>query len=518
MPRRSMTQPISSRPGRVAGIELPVRAMGLTLGVAILCVLSCQVGLLLAQSTTSPSLFWPPAGVGLAAIIRFGRISIPGLVLGMGATAMGRYGFPSSAVIVAGSVGAAALGGWLIRRRGRDRLNFDRVSDVGLLAVAAVVQASVGAAIGSSTLAISGYLETASIGREAVAWWLGDVSGSLLIAPVLLGATGRKRLEPSRQARVEALATWTGLAVCMAVAVWFTFAPDVLRFPATTACLPLVAIAAVRFGPRGAAVANLFTSSVVMGIILIANRPEFNVVLVAFLAVSSTTALSLGAVTAERDAAVASLAADIAVRVAAEKARQSAEVERMIAEEALEADRKRFAALLEHSHDAIAVMSPDRRTAFVSDAVARLTGRDPADLVGRSTFEHVHPDDLEQVRTAFAHCLAHPGVTAKAEFRVRTADDRWVWLEAIGASHLDNPAVPGVVVNIRDVTERRETEDRLRDARIARSHGSARTHWRVGVHHSGRSSRLVRTNLSDSRGHSRPVHAHSRRCHQLLCP
>ena len=201
-----------------------------------------------------------------------------------------------------------------------------------------------------------------------------------------------------------------------------------------------------------------------MGIILIANRPEFNVVLVAFLAVSSTTALSLGAVTAERDAAVASLAADIAVRVAAEKARQSAEVERMIAEEALEADRKRFAALLEHSHDAIAVMSPDGRTAFVSDAVARLTGRDPADLVGRSTFEHVHPDDLEQVRTAFAHCLAHPGVTAKAEFRVRTADDRWVWLEAIGASHLDNPAVPGVVVNIRDVTERRETEDRLRDA------------------------------------------------------
>ena len=89
-----MTQPISSRPGRVAGIELPVRAMGLTLGVAILCVLSCEVGLLLAQSTTSPSLFWPPAGVGLAAIIRFGRISIPGLVLGMARRRWGDMGFP----------------------------------------------------------------------------------------------------------------------------------------------------------------------------------------------------------------------------------------------------------------------------------------------------------------------------------------------------------------------------------------------------------------------------------------
>ena len=109
-----------------------------------------------------------------------------------------------------------------------------------------------------------------------------------------------------------------GLAACAFVAIWFTVAPNVLRFPATTACLPLLAIAAVRFGPRGAALANLFTASIVVGIVLIVNRPEFNLVLVAFLAVASITALALGAVSAERDAAVANLAADIATRAATE--------------------------------------------------------------------------------------------------------------------------------------------------------------------------------------------------------
>src|SRR5262249_46007556 len=83
---------------------------------------------------------------------------------------------------------------------------------------------------------------------------------------------------------------------------------------------------------------------------------------------------------------------------------------------------------------------------------------------GRATFEHVHPDDVPLVRLAFADALAQPALPVKAEFRVRTADGRWVWVEAVGTNHLDNPAVGGVVVNIRDVTERREVEDRLREA------------------------------------------------------
>ena len=54
---------------------------------------------------------------------------------------------------------------------------------------------------------------------------------------------------------------------------------------------------------------------------------------------------------------------------------------------------------------------------------------------------------------------------AKAEFRVKTADDRWVWLEALATNHLGDAAVAGVVVNIRDITERREVETQFRATR-----------------------------------------------------
>jgi len=363
-----------------------------------------------------------------------------------------------------GSLAGAVLGGWLLRQHGSGRLAFDRLGDVGRLTFAAVAAAVPSAAAGLLTL-MANRLPANVAGRGALSWWLGDVAGVLLIAPILLGADWRAMSRASSNRRSLDIATWTALVVSAAVAVWFTIAPGVLRFPATTACLPMLAIAAVRFGPRGAALANVFTAAIVVGIVFVANRPEFNVVLVAFLAVSSVTALSLGAVTAERDFALSRLAADLDARIAAESARRAAETERHLAQAAHEADRKRFAALLEHSHDAIAVVAPDGRIAFVTDAIARFTGREPAELSGHPAFEHVHPDDLASVQASFNQCLQHPGVTTRAEFRISTASNSWVWLEAIGVNHLASPSVAGVVVNIRDVTERRETEDRLRNAR-----------------------------------------------------
>jgi signal transduction histidine kinase/CheY-like chemotaxis protein len=211
----------------------------------------------------------------------------------------------------------------LLRRGGRDELPLDRVADVGLFAAAAVLSAAPAALLGTVGLWAEG-LASSQLWNAFVVWWLGDAAGVLLIAPILFGPATRTRIGTTPRLCLNDLLVGTGIAACAFIAVWFTFAPNVLRFPATTACLPLLAIAAVRFGPRGAALANLFTASTVVGIVLLANRPEFNLVLVAFLAVASVTALALGAVTAERDAAVGRLAADIAARAAAEGKLRSA--------------------------------------------------------------------------------------------------------------------------------------------------------------------------------------------------
>src|SRR5215207_7610141 len=90
-----------------------------------------------------------------------------------------------------------------------------------------------------------------------------------------------------------------------------------------------------------------------------------------------------------------------------------------------------------------------------------MLGYRPEELVGKSAFDYIHPEDLERVLSVFAEALAQPGVNRRVEFRFRHADGSWRHLESIGSSLLDDPSVGGVIVNSRDVTERKEAEEAL---------------------------------------------------------
>ena len=89
---------------------------------------------------------------------------------------LGLFNIPTAIVVAAGNVGGAVLGAWLIRRHGRTGLAFDRMSDVGFLAVAAVVMATIMPMIGPLALLASERIGLNGLGHEIVTWWLGDVS------------------------------------------------------------------------------------------------------------------------------------------------------------------------------------------------------------------------------------------------------------------------------------------------------------------------------------------------------
>ncbi len=432
-----------------------LRAIELCLAVAAVYALAGVLSVIwLANVFSGVSVFWPPAGIALAAVIRFGWRALPGVVLGAvvvnlfnmmpGGDAWGAAG------ISVGNVAGTVLGGWLATRSGK--LTLDQVNGVGLLVVAAVLGSVPAAIIGSVIVLLVGGVAPGDLIMTSVVWWTGDMAGVLLLVPLLLWPT----LATQSSSRV--FVAWAGLIAAAVFAVGFAATPGVPHPASLMACLPIMAISAARYGPRGAAIANLLTTVVVVVLAIHEHSMGERLALIGFLAVSAVTSLCLGTVTAERDTAEAALTADIVARTAAES-------QKAIAEAALAADRARFATLLAHSHDAIAVMTADGRTSFVSDAITGLTGRTPAELLGLSTFAHVHPDDLTLVQLTFADTLAHPGLHTKAEFRVKTADDRWVWLEALATNHLNEPAVAGVVVNIRDVTERREVETQFLAAR-----------------------------------------------------
>jgi PAS domain S-box-containing protein len=122
----------------------------------------------------------------------------------------------------------------------------------------------------------------------------------------------------------------------------------------------------------------------------------------------------------------------------------------------------RYRTLVHHSVDVIAVLDQHGVRRYLSPAVFGLLGYHADELLGGDAFDLVHPDDLARAREAFAEVMSSPGAMARVEMRARRADGTYVECEVIGCNQLTNPVVNGIIVNIRDVSERkREEAERL---------------------------------------------------------
>jgi PAS domain S-box-containing protein len=94
----------------------------------------------------------------------------------------------------------------------------------------------------------------------------------------------------------------------------------------------------------------------------------------------------------------------------------------------------------------------------------RLLGRDPWDRIARSAFELTHPDDAQKARVLFREGMENPGVPLSIEVRIRYGDGSWRHMEVTGTNLLSEPIVEGIVVNPRDITERKRAKEELRAA------------------------------------------------------
>ena len=117
-----------------------------------------------------------------------------------------------------------------------------------------------------------------------------------------------------------------------------------------------------------------------------------------------------------------------------------------------------FRSLIEQAMDIIAVLDPEGALRYASPSVLPLLGYAPEDLVGLSIFALVHPDDVDETLRVFSEGVATGQGGRLLELRLRHKDGTFRHLEAIGRYLLDDPLVKGVVINARDVTERRALE------------------------------------------------------------
>jgi PAS domain S-box-containing protein len=138
--------------------------------------------------------------------------------------------------------------------------------------------------------------------------------------------------------------------------------------------------------------------------------------------------------------------------------------ERKQAQENLAKSEKRFRALIENGLDSISLLAVDGTLLWESPAVTRILDYAPSEFLGRNIFEIMHPDDQEWTRDLYSSLIQEPGSREHRSFRLRHSDGTWRWVEAVVTNMLNEPSVNAIVVNYRDITERKEAEEKLRES------------------------------------------------------
>lgn len=170
-------------------------------------------------------------------------------------------------------------------------------------------------------------------------------------------------------------------------------------------------------------------------------------------------------------AALAALGTAFVIRLlglkTAEVEQESAE--RAEAEAALISSERRFRSLARNASDVVLVTDSDGVVTYISPSVERLLGHTEEHYLGASAFEHLHPDDVGDALGLLPQLVADPTIVPIVELRAQHADGTFRWQEFTARNLLADVDVGGIVINFRDITERRS---RLEDLAYDATHDS----------------------------------------------
>ena len=274
-----------------------------------------KLGLKLAFLQASASPVWPPAGIALGALLVFGYRTWPAIFVGaflVNVTTAGNV--TTSLVIAAGNTLEAICGAWLVNRFASGIRVFDRSRDVFKFAFAAAASTVISPTVGVTGLMLAGFVDWTRYDAVWVTWWLGDATGDLIFAPVvILWAIG----PPPRWNRNKAFEV--GLLLLLLVALgeaifggWFPI--NAKNYPIAFICGPIVIWMAFRMSQRETATGIFIVSAIAIwgtlqnfGPFVMETQNQSLLILQIATAVLTLTAMALAAGMAERRRAEAAL-------------------------------------------------------------------------------------------------------------------------------------------------------------------------------------------------------------------
>jgi PAS domain S-box-containing protein len=136
-------------------------------------------------------------------------------------------------------------------------------------------------------------------------------------------------------------------------------------------------------------------------------------------------------------------------------------------QKALRLSEVRFRSLVQNTSDIIAILDPLPPTIkFVSDSIRRILGHQPAELMGSDFLKLIHPGDTGTMQRFLVSCTYNPGSTYTTELRVRHSNGHWSTVEIYGDNRIEDDAIGGIVINVRDVSERKQVAEALDQRQI----------------------------------------------------
>lgn len=137
-------------------------------------------------------------------------------------------------------------------------------------------------------------------------------------------------------------------------------------------------------------------------------------------------------------------------------------IARRLSDEALQRSEERFRAMIQHSSDIIALLDETGIVRYISPSVERVLGLDPGDITGHDSRDLIHADSLPRWSQTLHDVAAEPpGTSRQIDIRYQTNGGDTRTLEIVVTNHLNDPRVNALIVNARDITERKQLEERL---------------------------------------------------------